>query len=115
MGMNMAEHAAICWSAKVNWLTMQSHDSIITPRVGTHLQCYMSQCSEQHSEWSLPQRPQSLDLGIMLKLKINPALRKHAMSHSLRTAIIIYTSVSQPVVLEERVSQMSGIKNDNFH
>lgn len=36
------------------------------------------------------------------------------MSHSLRTAIIIYTSVSQPVVLDEQLSQMSGLKNENF-
>jgi hypothetical protein len=47
----------------------------------------------------------------MLKLKINPALRKHAKSHSLRTVIIIYTSASQPVVLDEQLSQMLGVKN----
>lgn len=28
MDMNMAEHAACIWSAKVNWLTVHSHDSI---------------------------------------------------------------------------------------
>jgi len=53
--MNITEHAACFWSAKVNWLTMQSHDRIIIPRVGIHLQRYnMLQCSEMHSEWSLP-------------------------------------------------------------
>jgi hypothetical protein len=103
MDMNMGVHAACIWSVKVSWVTMQSQDSIIVKGLASTYNVTTCHNAENctlngHCHKVFGVRPRRY-----VKTETKPSIKKSTCSVTfLKDTITIYTSVSQPVVLDEQ-------------